>query len=350
MHNAFSWAFVLSTTENFDFLTTEEKDLLFKYYEDCKSFSKLDESASENEKEQAYEFLVNELIGDLKKDETGQDVLTKVLNTKTLIEFLRFRFPTLDSHYETIYQEEFGFFKDSYIFKAKKGINHSKIVEQAHENFALDSPLLMCQKLNKISANKFSEIFNNIEKHSFNLDKILGNHKASTLSELDNPFSKDLTELLSNYDQKEESYIQVLSDERYTGIDEQMEKFLEKYTRYLLDAYHNESFHCAVENYTPKEEIVKSKEFTLNRQVIAINLLLTSAKCTNIDNTVKAEFIQFLTSKNLNSSKIKDSEIYRKLNANSLNKKDKEFLINHFELLNGEHIIDKIKNFKMLGG
>jgi hypothetical protein len=345
MDNAFSWAFILSTTEDFDFLTTEEKDLLFKYYEECKAFSDLGKVGphTKDETEKAFNFLVDDLTREFKNGQTGHGVLIKVMNTKTLIEFIRFRFPILDNHYETIYQEELELFLDFYLLNAKKGVNHSKLLEQAHEKFATESPILRCQRLNRVSSNKIYEVLQNVSMYSSSLDKILGSQKPSTMEELDNPFSKDLSELTRDYDQTLESYIQILSDERYEASDEYMKEFLEKYTSILIDAYHNEAFHNTIDNYIPKDEILNSKEYTLNRQVIAINLLLASAGCANLDNIVKAKFIQFLTAKNLNTDKIKNTEIYTKLIANSLNKKDKEFLIKQFEPLKRDEFMYKLK-------
>ena len=93
----------------------------------------------------------------------------------------------------------------------------------------------------------------------------------------------------------------------------------------------------------------RNKEFTIARQVLAIHYLLEYSKIKNIDNSVKARFIQFLTGREPGASDIKNTTIYKKV-RNPLSKDDKtlakdlNYIRKHFEDLGLTEIAKMITN------
>ena len=97
------------------------------------------------------------------------------------------------------------------------------------------------------------------------------------------------------------------------------------------------------------ETITPENEFTTARQVLAMHYLFDYCKIKNVDNTVKARFIQFLTGKQLNAKKIQNTEIYKKVcspfsqNDNSTSN-DLQFIRKYFEDLGLSEIAKAITN------
>ncbi len=91
-----------------------------------------------------------------------------------------------------------------------------------------------------------------------------------------------------------------------------------------------------------------SKDFTTRRQVLSMYYLLNELdKSTHqIDRTVKARFIEFLTGKNYDSIYKSLSNPHKGLDSNNPQnaQKDMEYVKSHFEKLGLQNIVDKITN------
>lgn len=84
------------------------------------------------------------------------------------------------------------------------------------------------------------------------------------------------------------------------------------------------------------QEINGNPEFTTARQVLALHYLLEHCGVNNIDNTVKAKFIQFLTNRQTDAKNIRNTSIYKRLknvlgNDNKSLKNDLSFIRQYFE-------------------
>jgi len=96
-----------------------------------------------------------------------------------------------------------------------------------------------------------------------------------------------------------------------------------------------------------KDENNSNPEFTTRRQVLAIHYLLKVANCKNNITTEKTRFSQFITGKEANTIKIKDTYIY-KIVAKPLSQSDMRviqdlrFIRNFFENMGTKSVIDEI--------
>jgi hypothetical protein len=95
------------------------------------------------------------------------------------------------------------------------------------------------------------------------------------------------------------------------------------------------------------KENKENSEFTTRRQVLAIHYLLKIAGFEDKDKSEKARFIQFLTGKEADTVKIKDTYIYKvvislfPMNDKHLNK-DLQFIRAYFEHLGLKEVVDGI--------
>jgi hypothetical protein len=104
-----------------------------------------------------------------------------------------------------------------------------------------------------------------------------------------------------------------------------------------------------VEIATTTAQETKNPDFTTARQVLAVHYLLEYCKVRNVDNTVKARFIQFLTGKETGASHIKNTTIYKRVakplgNDNKTLNADLNFIRTYFESLGLSEIAKMITN------
>jgi len=96
-------------------------------------------------------------------------------------------------------------------------------------------------------------------------------------------------------------------------------------------------------------EEVNNAEFTTARQVLAVHYLLEYCQVKNVDKTVKARFIQFLTGRETGTKRIQDTTIYKKVSNpfsldNSTLNADLQFIRKYFEDLGLNEIAKMITN------
>ena len=140
-------------------------------------------------------------------------------------------------------------------------------------------------------------------------------------------------------------------------ITAQYHSFIEKCTRAIeIIDYQIENSPLLPINYldtklietTPDEKSDNTKDFTTRRQVLAMYYLLNELdKSTHqIDRTVKARFIEFLTGKNYDSIYKTLSNLLKGLDSNNPQNaiKDMEYIKSHFENLGLKTIVQKITN------
>lgn len=100
-------------------------------------------------------------------------------------------------------------------------------------------------------------------------------------------------------------------------------------------------------NEEQAQETIGNPEFTTARQVLALHYLLEHCGVNNVDNTVKARFIQFITGKEAGAKAIYNTTIYKKVNNVLGDKKtlikDLQFVLKYFEDLGLQSIADNIK-------
>ncbi len=128
----------------------------------------------------------------------------------------------------------------------------------------------------------------------------------------------------------------------------------ESWERRIAIAEHlfNQIKKSAEEKEQEPEEIkdeVNNAEFTTARQVLAVHYLLEYCKVKNVDKTVKARFIQFLTGKETGAKKIQNTTIYKKVSNpfsldNSTLNADLQFIRKYFEDLGLNEIAKMITN------
>lgn len=95
----------------------------------------------------------------------------------------------------------------------------------------------------------------------------------------------------------------------------------------------------------PEEINIKNSQFTTSRQVLAIYYLLNEIDrkgINQIDKTIKARFIEFLTGKNYNNIYKAVSNPFKGLDSKNPKsiKNDMEYIANHFEKLGIQSIVD----------
>ncbi len=99
----------------------------------------------------------------------------------------------------------------------------------------------------------------------------------------------------------------------------------------------------------PEPDDTKNPEFTTARQVMAVHYLLEYCQVKNIDNTVKARFVQFLTGKEAGAKDIKNTTIYKRVSKpfstdNKTLNTDLAFVRGYFESLGLSEIAKMITN------
>lgn len=99
----------------------------------------------------------------------------------------------------------------------------------------------------------------------------------------------------------------------------------------------------------PEEINIKNSQFTTSRQVLAIYYLLNEIDrkgINQIDKTIKARFIEFLTGKNYNNIYKVISNPFKGLDSKNPKsiKNDMEYIANHFGKLGIQSIVNQINN------
>ncbi len=93
----------------------------------------------------------------------------------------------------------------------------------------------------------------------------------------------------------------------------------------------------------------KRKQFTTNRQCLALHYLFKAAGVKNVDNTAKANFAQFLLCKELNALQISNTNIYKSMNQplkenNNTNIENLKFVKKFFQSVDLQNVAQEIQN------
>lgn len=116
-----------------------------------------------------------------------------------------------------------------------------------------------------------------------------------------------------------------------------------------LNELNSASSKMEIVELAPEEINIKNSQFTTSRQVLAIYYLLNEIDrkgINQIDKTIKARFIEFLTGKNYNNIYKVVSNPFKGLDSKNPKsiKNDMEYIANHFEKLGIQSIVDQINN------
>jgi len=121
-----------------------------------------------------------------------------------------------------------------------------------------------------------------------------------------------------------------------------------KFCDYLIDKKNKAQFeHNSAISAMLYNETKENPEFTTRRQVLAVHYLLKAASFEDTDKSEKARFIQFITGKEQDTAKIKDTYLYKivtnpfPMSDKQLNK-DLQFIRTFFENLGLNGIVDQI--------
>jgi hypothetical protein len=260
------------------------------------------------------------------KRRNGLNVITEIINSLTLFEYCSRIWEDYFKILEGQKGNRFSYFENQYQLLRKSGKDHNStinqlVIEEEKEQQANNLNLAF-----EIGSIRLLEVSKNIEKYS----ALLSDTKLKL--SLEKPrLEFDYESISLKYPSDIENHLRFLEN----GIIDDHEKlfgsFLEQNAFKIMKATLWNELTNEVKNYEEPVSNIRAEEITLNRQVMAVYCLLRTLGVTQIDNTKIAEFIQFITKKNMNYGRIKDTEIYNKLRLKEISKKDEEFLKREFE-------------------
>lgn len=313
-------------------LSQEDLELLMVYFKDKEALKKeLHDLENQNSSKHEYvqklaEVLTFDTTKVYEKSRNGYQVITEIINNLTLFEYCS----RIWEDYFKILEEQkgnrFSYFENQYQLLRKSGKDHNStinqlVIEEEKEQQANNLNLAF-----EIGSIRLLEVSKNIEKYI----ALLSDTKLK-LSLEKSRLEFDYESISLKYPSDIENHLRFLEN----GIIDDHEKlfgsFLEQNAFKIMKATLWHELINDVKNYEEPVSNIRAEEFTLNRQVMAVYCLLRTLGVTQIDNTKIAEFIQFITKKNMNYGRIKDTEIYNKLRLKEISKKDEEFLKREFE-------------------
>ena len=258
------------------------------------------------------------------KRRNGLHVLNEIINNLSLFEYCsRIWVDYLEVLVEKN-DNRFKEFENNYQLLKKSGKKHDEIISELVLEFEkTNSKLSFALEIGSV---KLKEVLKNLEKYN-----LLLSDKEAQLDINKPEFYLELDRLEIKYPNDINSHLRFLENEEIKEFDNLKTTFLEKNAIKIMMARLNFELLNKFKSYEEPISNLRAEEITLNRQVMAVYSLLRALEVTQIDITKIAEFIQFITKRDLNYSKIKDTEIYNKLRIRETSKKDKEFLKREFE-------------------
>lgn len=322
----------LLNEQDLEKLSKEDFELLMEYIKEKEALKKElqnleNQNSSKNEYVQKLaEVLTFDNTKVYEKKRNGYKVMNEIIDNLTLFEYCS----RIWKDYFKILEEQkgirFSYFENQYQLLRKSGKDHNSIINQLVIEEEKEQQANNLYVAFEIGSMRLLEVSKNIEKYY-----ALLSDKKLKLS-LEKPrLEFDYESISLKYPSDIENHLRFIE----SGIIEEHEKlfrlFLEQNAFKIMKAKLWNELLNDVKNYEEPVSNIRAEEITLNRQVMAVYCLLRSLGVTQIDNTKIAEFIQFITKKNLNYGRIKDTEIYNKLRLKEISKKDEEFLKREFE-------------------
>lgn len=334
------------TQSDIDLLSETDQVLLYEYISEQIAIAKLEKeilNGEEHDKATLKKYIESRISGSIdvyKKSRTGQKVFGEILTNKTVFEYCCIYFPDITA----LIDDTIALEKESFVVKFKNNMLSNlytvkELKKKELELIETENKTKNSQLFCEIADLKLTDLSLNVEKYEIRL--------SNTINPIKLEFGVNLNknkELIKDYDENKslESLVGILQ----SGIIESsMNKTLDILRNYGYSIIENKKRYSLSKFIIDfdQTEYQNGEEFTLNRQVHAINYLLNELGANQLDNTVKAKFIQFLTKRNLGAKKINDSEVYKKLNKLDLSESDKIFLENQFNALGFDEIIKKIR-------
>ncbi len=315
--------------EDIEKLSQEDLELFLDYFKELKTLNKevqiLENEGNneESQKKRAKLFLFNNIKSNEKR-RNGLHVLNEIINNLSLFEYCsRIWVDYLEVLVEKN-DNRFKEFENNYQLLKKSGKKHDEIISELVLEFEkTNSKLSFALEIGSV---KLKEVLKNLEKYN-----LLLSDKEAQLDINKPEFYLELDRLEIKYPNDINSHLRFLENEEIKEFDNLKTTFLEKNAIKIMMARLNFELLNKFKSYEEPISNLRAEEITLNRQVMAVYSLLRALEVTQIDITKIAEFIQFITKRDLNYSKIKDTEIYNKLRIRETSKKDKEFLKREFE-------------------
>lgn len=319
----------LITEDDLNKLSDEDLKLIIEYFkEELEYENKLKNLDPENIKER--ELLIakkigKELTSPYSKERTGLKVYNDIINSLSVFEFCKRiwadQYEALNEQFESMK----SVFESQYTVLKNGNLKHEKIINQYLSDYLSKNQTMEFEMIYAISNKSIKEISQNIEKYILLIDT-----NSSGLSLENHSFSLVLDRLEVKYPPNLVGHLELLQSGNLQDIVNKQIEFLEKNAMKIMNSHIKALFIKYVKNFEGLPNVKIVDEITLNRQVLAVYCLLKQLNVSQIDLTKIAEFIQFIIKRDLNYSKIKDSEIYSKLRINEGSKKDIEFLENEF--------------------
>jgi hypothetical protein len=318
------------TEDDIERLSMVEQEILKKFSRKARQFKLLyDKQLKEELKPyEASVYLkcqIKQSIDNFDKSNSGFKIVNRILGGKSVYEICSFLFP---KYYEVIvekYEIIFDLFENRYREARLQGISHPLILQQEYNNIYTSENIENTELLITLSRLKFYNLASNIEKYSVMLEG-----RAINTSIV--PFGLDLASLKEFEHLSFDTYFQMIIIGVLDDSEEALTRFLTVHALDFFKATQIEQLKNRILTYG-KSEFEEPNDFTVSRQVLAIRELLIRAGVTNIDNSQKARFIQFLTRRNLGAKKINNTEVYKKLTDDNFQYSDYEYINSHFGIL-----------------
>ncbi|MCF8324587.1 MAG: hypothetical protein K9I84_06480 [Leadbetterella sp.] len=263
------------------------------------------------------------------KRRNGLNVLNEIIDNLTLFEYCS---RIWEDQHQTI-QEKFEYrflaFKSEYQSLRNANVEHDRIINNFLIKYRNEVSKINSEIITHIGSLKLTDVQANLEKYELMLQS-----ENISLDPEKNSFELSLSRLEMRFPNTPEGHIDLLESDKLTEFEERFLNFLKMNSYKILHNFEESNFLVSIENFEDISDFIFAKEYTPNRQVLAIYFLLHAAGVSNIDLTQMAKFIQFVTRRNLGAKKIADTEIYKNIKALKFLEKDESFLTEEFNKLN----------------
>ncbi len=317
----------LITKKDFENLTETEALLLTQFIRNENRSIQIQSKKNASKEEEVF-YLKNEIsksLDEFNSSDSGHKIFNRILASKSIIDIVTTLFPKYVDVIKQGLLLDFEAFEGKYKVSRLAGITHKDCIDRELGN--LDhleyvEHLRLFKQLSTLSLKDLSEnletVVTLLYKPSIETEKLpLGLSLESI---------KDLEKSNQNVSQ------QFLIHKIFEGLKVDLANFIKKHALSFIKAHFFPEYREKIVNYS-KNTIEVGDEFTLNRQVLALNILMDKIGVNNIDNTVKAKFYQFLTRRNLGNKRIETTELYKKMTQSHFKKNDQEYVQSFFNSL-----------------
>ncbi|OYU93958.1 MAG: hypothetical protein CFE21_18390 [Bacteroidetes bacterium B1(2017)] len=325
----------LLNEQDFEKLSQEDLGLLLEYIKEKEALKKgLQNLENQNSSKDEYLQKLAEVISFdttkiYEKRRNGYQVMNEIIDNLTLFEYCS---RIWEDQHQTI-QEKFEYrflaFKSEYQSLKNANVEHDRIINNFLIKYRNEVSKIDSEIINHIGSLKLTDVQANLEKYELMLQS-----ENISLNPEKNSFELSLSRLEMRFPNTPEGHMDLLNSDKLSEFEERFLNFLKMNSYKILHSFEESNFQIRIENFEDISDFIFAREYTPNRQALAIYFLLHAAGVSNIDLTIMAKFIQFVTRRNLGAKKIADSEIYKNIKALKFLEKDEAFLTEEFNKLN----------------